>query len=305
MSEPCGRDSRVLADSTSMRFTYAETMCDPNFLGPLAQAAEAAGYHSLSIPDSIMFPAATDARYPYVADGGREWLEDKPMIEPMVLMGYLAGLTSTIRFTTFVVKLAVRPEVLLAKQAASVAVLSHDRLTLGVGLSPWPEDFVVMGKPWERRGERMDEQIQVVRGLLGGGFFEFHGRYIDLPAVKLCPVPSRPVPMLVGGHAPAALRRAATLGDGWLHGGGDLSELPRLVDEVKRLRTEAKGTADGFEIHAISLDAYSHDGVKRLEDAGVTDVVVGFRYPYTTEPDTQSLQDKIDALNIFAERMIK
>lgn len=287
-----------------MRFTYAETMCDPSYLAPLAQAAEAAGYHALSIPDSIMFPAETDAQYPYVADGGREWLEDKPMIEPMVLMGYLAGLTSRIRFTTFVVKLAVRPEVLLAKQAASVAVLSNNRLSLGVGLSPWPEDFAVLGKPWARRGERMDEQIQVVRGLLGGGFFEFHGSHVELPAVKLCPIPTQRVPILVGGHAPAALRRAATLGDGWMHGGGDPAELPGLIERVKQLRTDATGSADGFQIHAISLDAYSRDGVKRLEDVGVTDVVVGFRYPYTTEPDTQTLHDKIDALNKFAERVI-
>lgn len=287
-----------------MRFTYAETMCDPSYLGPLAQAAEAAGFHSLSIPDSIMFPATTDASYPYVADGGREWLEDKPMIEPMVLMAYLAGITSRIRFTTFVVKLAVRPEVLVAKQAASIAVLSNNRLSLGVGLSPWPEDFAVLGKPWAARGARMSEQIEVLRGLMSGDFFEYHGTHIDLDPIKLCPVPTAPLPILVGGHAPAALERAALLGDGWMHGGGDPADLPGLITRVLELRNEHHGTTDGFEVHAISLDAYSRDGVARLEEAGVTDVVVGFRYPYTTEPDTETLQHKIDALNRFAENML-
>lgn len=287
-----------------MRFTYAETMCDPAFLAPLARAAEEAGFHSLSIPDSIMFPAATDASYPYVEDGGRDWLENKPMIEPMVLMAYLAGQTSRIRFTTFVVKLAVRPAVLVAKQAASIAVLSENRLSLGVGLSPWPEDFAVLGQPWAQRGARMSEQIQVIRGLMSGEYFEFHGQHLDVPAIKLCPVPTAPLPILVGGHADAALRRAAELGDGWMHGGGAPEDLPGLIARVTAIRKEARGTTDGFEIHAISLDAYSKDGVKRLEDAGVTDVVVGFRYPYTTEPDTQTLNDKIAALSRFADQMI-
>lgn len=287
-----------------MRFTYAETMCDPTFLAPLAIAAEAAGFHSLSIPDSIMFPATTDASYPYVEDGGREWLENKPMIEPMVLMAYLAGQTSRIRFTTFVVKLAVRPAVLVAKQAASIAVLSNNRLSLGVGLSPWPEDFAVLGQPWASRGARMSEQIQIIKGLMSGDYFEFHGEHLELPPIKLCPVPTASLPVLVGGHADAALRRAAQLGDGWMHGGGDPTDLPGLIERVLELRAEAHGNTDGFEIHAISLDAYSKDGIKRLQDAGVTDVVVGFRYPYTTEPDTQTLEEKITALSRFAEKMI-
>ncbi|MGB2756673.1 MAG: TIGR03619 family F420-dependent LLM class oxidoreductase [Acidimicrobiia bacterium] len=287
-----------------MRFTYAETMCDPTFLAPLAVAAEDAGFHSLSIPDSIMFPATTDASYPYVEDGGREWLENKPMIEPMILMAYLAGQTSRIRFTTFVVKLAVRPAVLVAKQAASIAVLSNNRLSLGVGLSPWPEDFEVLGQPWRARGARMSEQIQIIKGLMGGDYFEFHGEHLDLPPIKLCPVPTAPLPVLVGGHADAALVRAAQLGDGWMHGGGDPADLPGLIERVTALRKEHHGTTDGFEIHAISLDAYSRDGVKRLEDAGVTDAVVGFRYPYTTEPDAQSLEDKVTALSRFADQMI-
>src|SRR5690242_18165840 len=146
-----------------MRFSYAETFCDPTFLAPLAIAAEGAGYDSFVVPDSVLFPAESDTRYPYTADGDRAFLEDKPIIEPFTLIPYLAAQTSTIRFTTFVLKLAIRPAVLVAKQAASVAVLSDNRLRLGVGISPWPEDFAAMDVPWERRGERMDEMIDVVR----------------------------------------------------------------------------------------------------------------------------------------------
>jgi probable F420-dependent oxidoreductase len=287
-----------------MRFTYAETFCDPTFLAPLAQAAEEAGFDSFSVPDSLIYPAASDARYPYTADGDRAFLEDKPIIEPFALIPWLAAATERIRFTTFVLKAPVRPAVLLAKQAASVAVLTGNRLRLGVGISPWPEDFVAMGQPWQRRGARLDETIEVVRGLTAGGWFEHHGELIDVERMKICPVPTEPIPILVGGHADRALRRAATLGDGWVHGGGDPAELPGLLDRLAELRREAGRAGDPFEIHVISMDAYNPDGVRRLEDMGVSDVVVGFRYPYVREPDTQTLDEKLAPLRRFADDVI-
>ena len=190
-----------------MRFSYAETFCDPRFLAPLARAAEDAGYDSFVVPDSLIFPAASDTLYPYTADGDRAFLEDKPIIEPFTLIPYLAALTNRIRFTTFVLKLAVRPVVLVAKQAASIAVLSDDRLRLGVGISPWPEDFAAMDVPWERRGQRMDEMVDVLRGLMTGDWFEHHGDVLQLERCKICPTPERPVPILVGGHADVAPAR--------------------------------------------------------------------------------------------------
>jgi alkanesulfonate monooxygenase SsuD/methylene tetrahydromethanopterin reductase-like flavin-dependent oxidoreductase (luciferase family) len=107
-----------------MRFSYAEAMCDPSHYMPLAKAAEEAGYTSMTIPDSICYPEVSDSRYPYTPDGERTFIEDKPFIEPFVLMGALAAVTTKLRFTTFVVKLPIRQPVLMAKQAASLAVLS-------------------------------------------------------------------------------------------------------------------------------------------------------------------------------------
>ena len=290
-----------------MRFTYAETFTDPMYLAPLAQAAEDAGYDSFAVPDSVIYPAESDTTYPYTEDGNREFIEDKPIIEPFSLIPYLAATTSRIRFTTFVLKLAVRPAVLVAKQAASVAVLSDNRLRLGVGLSPWPEDFIALGQPWKARGKRMDEMIDIIRGLTGGGYHEHHGEYLDMAKLKICPTPTKPIPILIGGHADAALRRAAIRGDGWIHGGdggGDPDDLDRYIARLHELREEHGTTDRPFEIHVISMDAFSVDGVRRLEDKGVTDVVVGFRYPYTTEPDTQPLQEKLDLLRRFAETTI-
>ena len=287
-----------------MRFSYAETFCDPIFLAPLAQAAEDAGYDSFVVPDSLIFPAASDTLYPYTTDGDRAFLEDKPIIEPFTLIPYLAALTNRIRFTTFVLKLAVRPVVLVAKQAASIAVLSDDRLRLGVGISPWPEDFAAMDVPWERRGARMDEMVDVLRGLTAGGWFEYHGEVVQLERCKISPTSARPIPILIGGHAAVALRRAARAGDGWIHAGGDASELGKMVQRVHALRAEYGRDSEPFEVHAISLDAFSIDGAHRLEDLGVTDAIVGFRYPYTSEPDTQPLQEKIDLLRRFADKVL-
>jgi len=117
--------------------------------------------------------------------------------------------------------------------------------------------------------------------------------------------PAVPFPILIGGHGEPALKRAARAGDGWMHGGGDLSQLPALLRRLAQLRDEYGRSELPFEVHVISLDAYTADGVKRLEDTGVTDVIVGFRWPYHTGPDPQPLQEKLDALRRFAEDVVQ
>ena len=287
-----------------MRFSYAESMIDPSFYAPLAKAVEEAGYDNFVVPDSIAYPRESDATYPYNPDGTRQFLEDKPFLEPFALIPALGAVTQRIRFTTFVVKLPIRHPVLVAKQAGSVAVLTGDRLVLGVGTSPWPEDYALTDVPWERRGRRMDECIEIIRGLTTDGWFEYHGEIFDVPAVKMTPVPERPVPILIGGHADAALKRAARLGDGWMHGGGDPENLPGLLARLDELRREYGRHDSPFEVHVISMEAYAPDGVRRLEDQGVTDVIVGFRWPYSVGPDTETLQSKLDSLRRYADDVI-
>ena len=285
-----------------MRFSLAESMCDPSHYVPLARAAEAAGFSSFVVPDSLCYPEHSDSKYPYTADGNREFLEDKPFVEPFVLIPALAAVTERLRFDTFVLKLAVRQPVAVAKQAMSIAVMSGNRLGLGVGLSPWPEDFEVMGVPWAGRGARCDEMIEIVRGLSTGRYFAYRGEHFELRSIKMTPAPTRPIPILVGGHSEAALRRAARLGDGWMHAGGDHATLAKWVTRLRELRREYGREREPFEIHVISYDGYSLDGIKRLEDMGVTDVIIGFRDPYTM-PDGP-LQPKIDALQGFADTVI-
>jgi probable F420-dependent oxidoreductase len=287
-----------------MRFVYAEAMTDPTFYVPLVQAAEAAGYEGFLVPDSICYPFESDAKYPYTPDGDRGFIEDKAFFEPFSLIPALGAVTERIRFVVSVLKLTVRHPVLVAKQASSTAVLTNDRLTLGIGTSPWPEDYEATGVPFAKRGARADESMDIIRGLMTGDWFEFHGELYDVPKLKICPVPERPLPLLVGGHADAALRRAAVRGDGWIHGGGEQAELPGLLARLHELRREAGKDKDPFEVHVISMDAYTVDGIRRLEELGVTDVIVGFRWTYQKGPDTEPLQTKLDNLRRYADTVM-
>jgi probable F420-dependent oxidoreductase len=286
-----------------VRFSYAESLTDPSYYIPLAKAADEAGYHAMTIPDSIAYPEVSDSKYPYTEDGNREFLDGKEIVEAFVLAAALGAVTTRLRFNFFVLKLPIRHPALTAKQAGSLAVLTGNRFGLGVGTSPWPEDYELLGIPFEKRGRRMDECIAIVQGLTTGDYFEYHGEFYDIPKTKMSPAPTQPIPILVGGHADVALRRAARL-DGWMHGGGNSAEeLDHLIARVKKYREE-EGRGGPFEIHVISMDAYTVDGIRRLEDAGVTDAIVGFRYPYIKGPDPEPLDKKIRSLERYAEKII-
>src|SRR6185369_14829271 len=131
-----------------MRFSYAEALCDPTHYLPLARAVEDAGWNSFIVPDSICYPEVSESKYPYTPDGNRQFLEDKPFIDPFCLASLLGNVTQRLRFDTFVVKLPIRHPVLVAKTLASTAVLTNNRFPFGVGLSPWPDDYRFCGVPW-------------------------------------------------------------------------------------------------------------------------------------------------------------
>lgn len=286
-----------------MLFHYGESMTAISNYVPLAKAAEANGYAGFAIPDSLIYPEDTDSQYSYTADGGREFLENKPFVESFILAAALGAATETLEFTTNVVKLPVRPPLYSAKLAASVAALTDNRFNLGVGLSVWPEDFEVMGVPYEKRGKRFDECIAIVRGLTNGGYFEFHGEFYDLRSVKINPVPTKPIPILIGGHSDAALKRAAHH-DGWLFAGGGLDKLAPYVDKLAACRKEAGTENASFRFFATDMGNATVDTVKRYEDMGVTDLIMTFRNMYEVAADTQPLSEKIDVLKRFSDDVI-
>lgn len=287
-----------------MRFTFVESMIDPAFYVPLAQCCETAGFTSFAVPDSVMYPERSDTRYPYTPDGNREFLENKAIIDPFVLMATMAAVTRRLRFYPFVYKLPIRQPVLVAKQATSLAAISNNRFSLGVGLSPWPEDYIACNEAWEKRGKRMDEMLEIIRGLCVGNFYTFTGEFYDIASMKLCPAPSQHLPILIGGHADAALKRAAQYGDGWLHAGGNMEELATLIKKLKVYLKEFNRDENRFEIHAISMDAFSVDGVKRMQDMGITDAVVGFHNTYALEQSAESLDKKIAHIEGYANAIM-
>ena len=198
----------------------------------------------------------------------------------------MAAVTERLRFITFVLKLPIRHPVLVAKQATSTAVLTGGRLALGVGISPWREDFDVLGVPWERRGKRMDECLAVLRGLSSGDFFL--QRRAPSPSRRSrsarCPRPACPCWSVDTGSRPCAGRRStATAGSTAAGTRPTCPGSPPGQSAASRPRT----AAEPFEVHVISMDGFSLDGVRRLEDVGVTDVIVGFRWPYEVGPDIE------------------
>ena len=286
-----------------MRFHYGESMTAISNYIPLAQAAEANGYAGFAIPDSLIYPQESDTQYSYTADGGRNFLENKPFVESFILAAALGAATQKLEFTTNVVKLPVRPPLYSAKLAASVAALTNNRFNFGVGLSVWPEDFEVMGVPYEKRGKRFDECIAIVRGLTNGGYFGFKGEFYDLRPVKLNPVPTKPIPILIGGHSDAALKRAARH-DGWVYAGGGVDALAPYIPQLAEARKEAGTENAPFRLFATDMGNATVDTVKRYQDLGVTDLIMTFRNMYAVEEDTQPLSEKIDVLKHFTDTVI-
>ena len=138
-------------------------------------------------------------------------------------------------------------------------------------------------------------------------YFEFHGECYDFPAIKILPVPTEPLPIIIGGHSDANLRRAARL-DGWTDRGIGARRVRRLASNASQeLRREYGREHEPFDVYSITADSFSLDGVARLEEQGVTYTGGGFgRFnPYGTEPDTETLQEKLDNLNRYADDVIQ
>jgi probable F420-dependent oxidoreductase len=288
-----------------MKFAYHPTMCNPAFYLELAKTAEQAGFSTITFPDSICYPKECDSTYPYNDDGSREFLDGVPFLEPFSIIPALAAVTNSLEFSTSVYKLAPRQAVTTAKFVTTLGVITNNRFHFGVGVSPWYEDFLATGERWEKRGKRMDEQIAILKGLMNGEYFAFEGEFYDIPEIKLCPAPTTPVPILIGGHSDLALKRAAKLGDGWISAGVTINEAKTMIDKINQYRDEF-GTLShsNYQFQIMSEAGYSVGGVKQLEDLGVTEVIIAFRNAYEGGEDNRTLQSMQAEINWFAEEVI-
>ncbi len=285
-----------------MKFGMIESMCDPKHYVPMVQRLEERGWDFFYVPDSICYPKeAGSKQYPY--HGGREFLDGKPFLEPFSLVPVLAAATERLEFATDVLKLPIRHPTLLAKQVNTVAVMTEGRFRLGAGLSPWLEDFQVTDTDWDTRGPRMDEMIEILRGLMSGEYFEYHGEHYDLPAIKMAPVHETPVPVLIGGQSHPALRRAARIGDGWISAGGSLEDLESMLGGLWGFLKEEGRSEEGYEIHVMApFDAYTIEGIRSIRDLGATHVILSPRNPYL-EPDCP-LAKKLGFIDAMTDELV-
>lgn len=290
-----------------MDFSLSLAMCPPERLVPLARAAEEAGWDSVSVPDSVFFPEAVSADYPFTADGRRFWDATTPFVDPLVSIPAIAAVTERLRFVTSVLKTPLRQPLLVAKTVGSIAAMFPGRIDLGVGLSWIPEEFAWLGEQMSTRGRRLDEQIDIMRLAFGGGWFEYHGDHYDFDRLRMEPSPTVPVPILVGGHSDAALRRAVTRGDGWLGAQLDRGGIAEIVQRLHRVLDDHDRDHDrdhaGFQVVVTPLVAARPEIFAELGAVGVTGVIT---MPwYFTEGDPSDPSHQIESVAWFAETVIE
>lgn len=252
-----------------MKFFNALIGATPRDLTTIAVACEAAGFDGVALSDHVVYPEDLQSDYPYTPDGKPMFSPETDWPDPWVLVGALGAVTTTLEFVTNVYVLPLRNPFVTAKAVGTAAYLTDNRVRLGIGAGWMREEFELMGQPFEQRGARLDETIEILRALWGGGMVEYHGKHFDFDRVEMRPAPTEPVPIYVGGHSKVALRRAAR-NDGWVGVNYGLDELETYCIELQRVREE-QGTADRpFEIVASPLAVPDAETVVRLEDMGVT-----------------------------------
>jgi probable F420-dependent oxidoreductase len=276
-------------------------MLPPEHFLPLARAAEDAGFTSIAVPESVFFPEAVSADYPYTADGGRFWSPETPFLDPFVAIPAMAAVTGRIRFFTNVLKLGIRDPLLVAKTVSSAAAMADGRVGLGVGLSWIPEEFEWLGKNMRTRGARTDEAIDIIRLVCTGEWVEYHGKHYDFGRLMVRPVPTQPVPIYVGGLSEPGMRRAARTGDGWISVANTMDEVAGVVPRLAELREEFGRDGD-FEIKALCTDAFEASGFQRMADIGVTEAMV---CPWFYRPgDVESLDHQVESVLAFGEEHV-
>ena len=190
--------------------------CSPANLVTVARWAAELGYASLWVTDHVALPLDCRSHYPYRSHGRWDYPPDTPWLDPLQALAWAGAAAPGLRLGTSVLVAPLRHPVLLAKQLASLDYLSGGRAILGVGAGWMAEEFATMGVGFEDRGRRLDEMVAVMRACWSGATVEHRGEQYDLGGFQMHPRPAQgQIPIIWGGHSPAAIRRVARLGDGW------------------------------------------------------------------------------------------
>lgn len=282
-----------------MKFAMSMAFSDPSHWLPMARAADDAGWDLVLVSDHVVHPATIESPYPYTDDSKPRWDAPTPWPDPWVAIGAMAAVTERLRFCTGIYVLPMRNPFVVAKAVGTAAVLSGNRVTLGMGVGWMKEEFDILEQPFARRGRRADEMLEVMRKLWTGEVVEHHGEFYDFAPLSMTPAPSQPIPVIVGGLSEPALRRAARLGDGWISDMHTTDEMREIATRLHALRREAGRADEPFDIVGACIDATDVDGYRRVADAGVTTMQTMPWLFYSGL--TGDLQEKLDGIRRFAD----
>ena len=251
----------------------------PDFLREFGQQAESIGVHSFWLGEHVVLFDEYESTYPGSPDGVFRFPEGSGLMDMVSSIGFLAACTSTLRLGTGICILPQNNPVYAAKEYATLDFLSDGRLDFGVGVGWSWEEFDACGAPWANRGKRCDEYLEVINTLWNDEVSSFDGDMYQLRECRMHPKPSQPggIPICVGGHSDAALRRTARFGKGWY--GINLSpEGSREMIERLGQFMEAEGRSiDELEIHVGAVnDRMEASLVEAYAEAGVTQLLIPF-----------------------------
>lgn len=287
----------------SMQFGISIAFTDPADYTLLAQAAEDCGFSAVTLPDHLIYPRQMSVPYPYTPDGVPRFTPQDPFLDPWLGAVAMAAVTKRLWFYTSVYVLPARNPVHVAKQLASAACLSGDRVALGVGVGWMPEEFSCAGQPFVARGRRTDEMLEVLQKLWSGDWVEHHGEFYDFDQLCMSPVPARPIPVYVGGFSEAAMRRAARH-DGWIADLHSLAELESLIARMQGFRREIGREQLPFRVLGFGCtDVRDASGFRAMRDMGV-DVVSTMPWAMYGVGLQAPVEEKIRGLQRFADEVI-
>jgi len=285
-----------------MKFWQSLAFVEMDQMVDLARFCEDLGFHGVSYGDHLVTTAEQADEYLYRDSGNIFWNPETHWPDPWVATAALAQATTTLHFLSTIYILPLRDPLSAAKAVSTAAYLSGDRVTLGVGVGWQKAEFDMVGQDFHTRGKRTDEMLAILPRLVSGEMTEFHGEFYDLPAGKMSPGTRKPLPIMVGGYAPAAMRRACRC-DGWMATAHAEQDIYPLLQTLSAVRGEL-GCADRpFDIWTgvINPDDGTHE---RLAEAGVT-MVNGTNFlAQDGRTALSGIDDKKRRLEEFANRFL-
>lgn len=268
-------------------------------LAETAKILEGCGFEGVGLADHLVLPYAFGSVHP---SGENPFTPESLFPDTFTTIAALAMVTTRLRLLSYLCVVPMRDPFTVAKQVATAATLSGDRVVFGAGAGWLREEFDVLGQPFDRRGARFDEALEVIRDFVDDGRAEHHGQHFDFPASAMFPVPAMRVPFWIGGKSPAALRRAVRH-DGWLGMNYPMEEIEALLAELAEARRDAGPSDAPFEVFVIADAEPSLDLYRQLEAWGVTSTMGMSWMP--GDPSAATLDAKRAAAESFARRFIE